>query len=175
MYEFARDTNITIPCTFTTTVQPPKSGVITWSRRPTDSTDPNVPFETILTFYYPDNSYDLSAGFDPKRFSVDVDFLKGKANLLINFLKLEDSTLYECAVQIRRDSVGKNVDTTNLVVLAAPSEPICEVQGIPQFGQNIHLICFSEEAFPAPQYKWQSHDVQNNLLLDPSSVAGKCY
>uniref|UniRef100_A0A3P9ID53 Ig-like domain-containing protein n=1 Tax=Oryzias latipes TaxID=8090 RepID=A0A3P9ID53_ORYLA len=167
-YDVPRGGNATIPCTFKTTVQNPKSAVITWSRRPNQ---PDAEDVVILTYFYPDESFDLTADFDPTRFSIDAKVLSGQANLLLRFLKLEDSMLYECSVQVRGDTTGNTAATTNVAVLVPPTKPICNVQGKPEYGQNINLTCVSEEASPSPTYKWEGYDVLNNLRpLDPKST-----
>uniref|UniRef100_A0A3P9ML43 Ig-like domain-containing protein n=1 Tax=Oryzias latipes TaxID=8090 RepID=A0A3P9ML43_ORYLA len=167
-YDVARGGNATIPCTFKTTVQNPKYAVITWSRRPNQ---PDAEDVVILTYFYPDESFDLAADFDPTRFSIDAKVLTGQANLLLKFLKFEDSMLYECRVQVRGDTTGNTAAITNVVVLVPPTKPILNVQGKPEYGQNINLTCVSEEASPSPTYKWESYDVQNNLRpLDPKST-----
>uniref|UniRef100_A0A3P9JMK1 Ig-like domain-containing protein n=1 Tax=Oryzias latipes TaxID=8090 RepID=A0A3P9JMK1_ORYLA len=57
-----------------------------------------------------------------------------------------------------------------------PTKPICNVQGKPEYGQNINLTCVSEEASPSPTYKWESYDVQNNLRpLDPKSTVSNLF
>ncbi|XP_023809112.1 cell surface A33 antigen [Oryzias latipes] len=167
-YDVPRGGNATIPCTFKTTVQNPKSAVITWSRRPNQ---PDAEDVVILTYFYPDESFDLSESFDPTRFSIDAKVLTGQANLLLKFLKFEDSMLYECRVQVRGDTTGNTAAITNVVVLVPPTKPILNVQGKPEYGQNINLTCVSEEASPSPTYKWESYDVLNNLRpLDPKST-----
>uniref|UniRef100_A0A3P9ML52 Ig-like domain-containing protein n=1 Tax=Oryzias latipes TaxID=8090 RepID=A0A3P9ML52_ORYLA len=171
LYDVPRGGNALIPCTFKTTVQNPWSAVITWSRRPNQ---PDAEDVVILTYFYPDESFDLAADFDPTRFSIDAKVLTGQANLLLKFLKLEDSMLYECRVQVRGDTTGNTAATTNVVVWVPPTKPICNVQGKPEYGQNINLTCVSDEASPSPTYKWESYDVQNNLrpLDSKSTVKG---
>uniref|UniRef100_A0A3B3I0E4 Ig-like domain-containing protein n=1 Tax=Oryzias latipes TaxID=8090 RepID=A0A3B3I0E4_ORYLA len=167
-YDVARGGSVTIPCTFKTPVQNPTAAVIIWSRKPDQPDAENV---AILTYFYPDESFDLAERFDPTRFSIEANVQTGQANLLLKSLKLEDSMLYECQVQIRGDTTGNKAAITNVMVWVPPTKPICNVQGKPEYGQNINLTCVSEEASPSPTYKWESYDVQNNLRpLDPQST-----
>ncbi|XP_023809114.1 cell surface A33 antigen-like [Oryzias latipes] len=168
LYDVPRGGNALIPCTFKTTVQNPRSAVITWSRRPNQ---PDAEDVVILTYFYPDTSFDLAEGFDPTRFSIGANVQTGQANLLLKSLKFEDSMFYECHVQVRGDTSGNTTATTNVVVWVPPTKPILNVQGKPEYGQNINLTCVSEEASPSPTYKWESYDVQNNLRpLDSKST-----
>uniref|UniRef100_A0A3P9LDQ2 Ig-like domain-containing protein n=1 Tax=Oryzias latipes TaxID=8090 RepID=A0A3P9LDQ2_ORYLA len=167
-YDVPRGGSATIPCTFKTPVQNPTAAVIIWYRKPDQPDAENV---AILTYFYPDESFDLAERFDPTRFSIEANVQTGQANLLLKSLKLEDSMLYECHVQIRGDTTGNKAAITNVMVWVPPTKPILNVQGKPEYGQNINLTCVSEEASPSPTYKWESYDVQNNLRpLDPKST-----
>lgn len=54
----------------------------------------------------------------------------------------------------------------------APSNPICKIKGVAEYGQNINLTCVSEEGSPAPTYQWQNYDVENVLRpLPPKATA----
>uniref|UniRef100_A0A8C7XSB0 Ig-like domain-containing protein n=1 Tax=Oryzias sinensis TaxID=183150 RepID=A0A8C7XSB0_9TELE len=172
MYEAANGSDTKIPCTFTTTITDPTAGVISWFRRDLETTTGN---ELILTYYYPDKSYDVPQNVDAKGFSIEADFLKGQADLLLKEVTPEDNMIYECRVQVRGDVEANNANSATLIVLAAPTTPICEVQGTPEYGQNINLTCVSNEASPPAEYKWESCDDQDNpRALDPKSTAGKC-
>ncbi|XP_035537963.1 cell surface A33 antigen-like [Morone saxatilis] len=151
LYEYARGDNITLPCTFK-----PKPGftpaqvIISWSAQET----------LILTHYYPEAETDITSDYEG-RVSLDVDVKKGKANLNLSSISLADNVNFECRLQIRSDDEGKPADYTRLVVLVAPSKPICKIQGKAEYGQNINLTCLSEEGSPTPTYKWESRDVSN--------------
>uniref|UniRef100_A0A3P8UB03 Ig-like domain-containing protein n=1 Tax=Amphiprion percula TaxID=161767 RepID=A0A3P8UB03_AMPPE len=95
------------------------------------------------------------------RASMDVDINSGKANLKLNSITLEDNKNFECRLNVPGDDEGKPAANTRLVVLVAPSTPICKIEGKAEYGQNINLTCKSEEGSPAPTYKWDSRDVQN--------------
>uniref|UniRef100_A0A3Q2CQT4 Ig-like domain-containing protein n=1 Tax=Cyprinodon variegatus TaxID=28743 RepID=A0A3Q2CQT4_CYPVA len=86
-----------------------------------------------------------------------------KADLKLSSITLDDNKEFECEVQIPSDDEGKLIDATRLIVLVAPSPPICKIEGKAEYGQNINITCKSEEGSPAPTYKWQSRDVRNAL------------
>ncbi|RVE74345.1 hypothetical protein OJAV_G00021090 [Oryzias javanicus] len=168
VYEALNGSDTTIPCKFETTIENPQSGVISWFRRDLNSTTRN---ELIVTYYYPDKSFDVAENVDTKGFAIDADFLKGKADLVIKDVEQEDNMIFECRVQIRGDNDGTNSNSATLVVLVAPSTPVCEVQGNPKNGEDIKLTCVSEEASPPAEYKWESLDAENNpRALEPNST-----
>ena len=51
------------------------------------------------------------------RVSLDVDVVKGKANLKLFSIAIADNKEFECRVQIPGDDEGKLADTARLVVL----------------------------------------------------------
>ncbi|KAK3530423.1 hypothetical protein QTP86_024450, partial [Hemibagrus guttatus] len=101
------------------------------------------------------------------RASLEVDIPKGSAILSLKSLTSKDSRVFQCTVKIPGDKQGKTSDTTSVVVLVAPSKPICNVQGKAEFYQNINLTCRSEEGTPPPTYKWESYDVTNKPRPNP--------
>ncbi|XP_068586707.1 cell surface A33 antigen-like [Cebidichthys violaceus] len=158
MYEFARGDNITLPCTFKPKTAPTKNTlvIITWS----GEAEGIEPDETqILTYYSINEVTDIKSQFEG-RVSLDVDIATGKANLKLYSIRLADNKEYKCLVNIPKDDEGNLADTTILVVLVAPSTPICEIQGKAQYGQNINLTCLSKEGSPKPVYSWKSEDVR---------------
>ncbi|KAI3377490.1 hypothetical protein L3Q82_008671, partial [Scortum barcoo] len=168
VYEVARGDNITLPCIFTTTSKSPSQIVITWSA----DVEGNPEEVQIVTYFY---SVSPSINIDTQyegRVSVDVDIAKGKADLKLSSITLADNTLFHCRVLIPGDKVGKPSDTARLLVLVAPSPPICKVQGKAEYGQNINLTCVSEEGSPTPTYKWDSRDTNNmpRLATDPRTT-----
>ncbi|XP_053471942.1 cell surface A33 antigen-like [Ictalurus furcatus] len=165
-YEFARGGNGTIPCNFKPQKADNPSIIISWTAHPDNPADSDI---GILTYYYfssAADNLDVTDGY-ANRASLQVDIAKGWANLTLSSLTLKDSRVYRCSVQIPKDSQGKPSDTTTVVVLVAPSKPICTVQGKAEFYQNISLTCFSEEGTPTPMYTWQSYDVSNNPRQNP--------
>ncbi|KAM4597217.1 uncharacterized protein V3H82_022928 [Fundulus diaphanus] len=156
-YEFAKGDNITLPCTFKSTLTNPSTVVISWS-----AAGPDTPAEEalIVTHYHPDGSTDIQSNYEG-RVSMDVNVASGKADLKLFSITMADNKKFECLVQIPKDNKGQPADTASLTVLVAPSKPICKIQGIAEYGQNINLTCYSEEGSPPPTYKWDSRDVMN--------------
>ncbi|XP_071344852.1 cell surface A33 antigen-like isoform X2 [Trachinotus anak] len=158
IYEYARGDNITLPCSFTP-AKPLTAGklvIISWS---VEAAQANAK-ETLILTYYSSGTTDIKSVYEG-RVSVDVDIPSGKANLKLSSITLADNKFFECRVQIPGDDEGKPADTARLVVLVAPSKPICKIQGKTEYGQNINLTCVSEEGSPPPTYKWESRDVRD--------------
>ncbi|KAK5915563.1 hypothetical protein CesoFtcFv8_001143 [Champsocephalus esox] len=156
VYEFARGDNITIPCTFKPK-GPPKYVVILWS---VEAAVVGAKEINIVTYYSDDNTTDIKALYEG-RLSLDVDVPAGKANLKLSNIKLEDNKLFECRLLIPLDDEGTPAATTRLVVLVAPSTPICKMQGKAEYGKNVNLTCLSNEGSPTPTYTWKSQDVRS--------------
>ncbi|XP_031702468.1 cell surface A33 antigen-like isoform X2 [Anarrhichthys ocellatus] len=170
IYEFARGDNITLPCNFKPKT-PSKDIVviITWSgdadRIESDETQ-------ILTYYSFNKRTDIKSKYEG-RVSLDVDVATGKADLKLYSIRLLDNKEYKCLAQIPGDDEGKSADTAVLVVLVAPSTPICKIEGKAQYGQNINLTCLSAEGSPAPAYSWKSEDVRKHPRMPAPRTTDK--
>ncbi|XP_026787505.3 glycoprotein A33 (transmembrane), paralog a [Pangasianodon hypophthalmus] len=165
-YELTRGGNGTIPCNFKPQKASNPSIIISWTAHPDNPDDSDI---AILTYYYlanAENQLDIDAAYTD-RASLQVDIAKGWANLTLKALTSKDSRVFQCEVKIPGDSIGKQSDTTVIVVLVPPSKPICAIQGTAEFYHNINLTCRSEEGTPKPTYGWQSYDGSNNPRPNP--------
>ncbi|GAA6074382.1 glycoprotein A33 (transmembrane), paralog a [Tachysurus ichikawai] len=88
------------------------------------------------------------------RADLQLDIPKGSAVLTLKSVTSKENRLFECIVRIPGDKQGKTSDTTSLVILVAPTKPICAIQGKVEYYQNINLTCRSEEGTPTPTYKF---------------------
>ncbi|XP_005466878.2 cell surface A33 antigen-like [Oreochromis niloticus] len=171
-YEYARGDNITLPCSFRTIVSITSQTqvVITWS----SLTQQTTIDETVIATYYHSSTptTDIDTDYEG-RVSVDVDVTQGKANLKLFSISLADNKNFECRVQIPGDRSGKQTAITNLVVLVAPSTPVCKIQGTAQYGQDITLTCASAEGSPNPTYSWKRFNVQNQSVPQDSRTTDK--
>uniref|UniRef100_A0A8C9WWX7 Ig-like domain-containing protein n=1 Tax=Sander lucioperca TaxID=283035 RepID=A0A8C9WWX7_SANLU len=156
VYEVARGKNVTLPCSITFQgTGTPKQTIVTWS-----ATD------DVLTYYSIDKNTDIGTLYEG-RVSLDVDAATANANLKLSSTTLDDNKVFRCHALIPSDKTGKTSATTRLVVLVAPSTPICTIQGKAEYGQNINLTCLSAEGSPPPTYSWQSLDVMNKPRVLP--------
>ncbi|CAL8379484.1 unnamed protein product [Arctogadus glacialis] len=165
-YEFARGDNITLPCDFLPNGKPP-SVIIIWT---VDLGGPNDPGTMILTHYSYSGETDVPPLYEG-RASLALDIAKGKADLKLSSITLQDNKVFSCRVQIPRDDEGTLADSARLVVLVAPSKPVCALQGKAEYGQNVNLTCLSAEGSPTPVYSWEQRDVRNTpRLRDPRTT-----
>uniref|UniRef100_A0AAY4EXD1 Ig-like domain-containing protein n=1 Tax=Denticeps clupeoides TaxID=299321 RepID=A0AAY4EXD1_9TELE len=107
-----------------------------------------------------DTGPDVEAAY-AGRINLRVSVPTGDVALTIMKLTLQENNKIRCKVQIPKDTSGKGYASTTLVVLVAPSPPVCRIVGTTEYFENINMTCASEEGSPAPTYKWQSYTVNN--------------
>ncbi|XP_035761651.1 glycoprotein A33 (transmembrane), paralog a [Neolamprologus brichardi] len=170
-YESARGDNITLPCSFKSAINinTAEAVVITWTAMALEA---NVKDATILTYYYPLKKTGITPAYKG-RVSLDVDVLNGKADLKLSSISLVDNKDFKCHVLIPDDEEGNQDASARLVVLVAPSTPVCKIQGTAQYGQDITLSCLSAEGSPPPTYSWERHNVQNQPVPQPPKTTDK--
>ncbi|XP_067116954.1 uncharacterized protein [Osmerus mordax] len=156
-YEYARGDNITIPCKYTPKKPDNKLVIVTWTAK---SINPDEPDTIVLTSYSSVSTVDVTDTYEG-RASIEEDVPTGKANLRLLSIGLQDNMDFECHVSIPGDDTGVLAATARLIVLVAPSPPLCKIQGSAEYGQNINLTCVSAEGSPTPTYSWQRRDVSN--------------
>uniref|UniRef100_A0A3B1IPH7 Glycoprotein A33 n=1 Tax=Astyanax mexicanus TaxID=7994 RepID=A0A3B1IPH7_ASTMX len=160
-YEFARGDNATIPCKFVP-LKPVNPIInIFWTAHPDVDGDPDIEILSAYISSAAAPTVDISSDYE-SRAKLQYDIPTGTANLQLISLTSADTRVHECKVSIPQDNKGKLSDTTRVVVLVAPSKPICKIQGVAEVGQNINLTCRSEEGTPTPTYQWKSYDTLNN-------------
>ncbi|XP_058626876.1 cell surface A33 antigen-like [Onychostoma macrolepis] len=160
-YKIARGDDAVIPCIFT-----PSATIssITWTADPDVKDDPEI---NVAAYFTTTNKITVYKKYKGRANIVDVDMVKGKASLKLQSVTSADTRDYECKVQDPDDEEGTLSDKASLVVLVAPSKPICNVVGKTEYFENIQLTCRSEEGTPTPTYKWQSYSVSNVPRLMP--------
>ncbi|XP_062390555.1 cell surface A33 antigen-like [Sardina pilchardus] len=157
-YEVARDDPVSMTCTFQTEIPNSPTVIITWTA---DADDPNEPQISIGAFYHPGNVVDINSAYEG-RATMKNDIAAGISTLSFSRVTMQENRVFQCKVQIPMDNDGQSADTTRLVVLVAPSQPVCNVQGEAEYGHNINLTCKSTEGSPTPIYKWERFDTSNN-------------
>ncbi|XP_028434963.1 cell surface A33 antigen-like [Perca flavescens] len=169
VYEVARGKSVTLPCSIKFQgTGTPKQVIVTWSAV---ADTPGAQEDDVLTYYSTDQSTDIGTLYEG-RVSLDVDAATANANLKLSSTTLDDNRLFKCHARIPSDLKGTPTATTRLVVLVAPTTPICTIQGKAEYGQNINLTCLSAEGSPPPIYTWQTLDAMNNpRALPPRATA----
>ncbi|XP_034050457.1 cell surface A33 antigen-like isoform X2 [Thalassophryne amazonica] len=166
MYEVARGDNVTLPCQFQPKTPDNPLVVVTWTADDTAG----VTEDDVAAYYYPLGRTDIKPDYEG-RVSLQADVPKGLVNLMLSSVTLKDNKSFHCHVLIPGDDKGTTKDTTRLLVLVAPSTPICKLIGDAEYFQNIQLTCKSEEGSPAPTYQWERRDVQDRPLpQDPKTT-----
>ncbi|KAI5621343.1 cell surface A33 antigen, partial [Silurus asotus] len=158
MYEVARGDEVIITCSFQPQNPVNRLIIISWIGEADGSFDDEG--ITFGTFYSDDGHVDINAMYEGK-VQIESDVSKKVSNLILKQVTLRESRRIKCIVQIPGDTEGRTSDSTSLVVLVAPSNPVCKIKGTAEYGQNISLSCVSEEGSPTPTYQWQSYDVKN--------------
>ncbi|XP_039600561.1 glycoprotein A33 (transmembrane), paralog a [Polypterus senegalus] len=156
-YDVARGDNITIPCTFQSALPVVTTATVEWSRISKDGTK-----ALILMYYWPDKDTDIADEYQ-NRAVFAGDMSRSIASVNISGISMADNGTIECNVNIKKDVSGKIQDITSLVVLVAPSTPVCSLEGKPEYGQDIRLLCKSAEGSPEPTYTWQSYSAENKM------------
>ncbi|KAK7162357.1 hypothetical protein R3I94_004880 [Phoxinus phoxinus] len=170
-YKIARGDDVVIPCAFTP--QPAAESVrITWTVAPDVAGDPAI---KILSFNSP-TQYNPNPN-PPKvqtkykgRVILKQDIAGGKADLQLLKVTSADNHFYECGVENVDNEEDGGSATTSLIVLVAPSTPVCKVEGTLEYSQDVKLSCRSEEGTPAPVYKWQRYDTNNRPQPNPDKA-----
>ncbi|KAE8621269.1 hypothetical protein XENTR_v10004745 [Xenopus tropicalis] len=148
--EAARGKNATLPCTYQSVAD--KTGsIIGWKKFDTQD-------EVISYYSGGDRTYgDAYTG----RVSFIGDPGVNNVGITMTQLTMQDNGTYQCEVIIPKDRKGTPTAKMDLVVLVAPTKPICGIEGTSEYGQDIKLKCNSVEGSPVPDYQWTSYNPQN--------------
>ncbi|KAI1885189.1 hypothetical protein AGOR_G00217620 [Albula goreensis] len=168
-YEVARGDDFTLPCKFETTQQNPPVIIVIWSALSPQAGQKGKP---VATYYHPSGQLDIPPAYEGKAtMKKDVD--GGNVDLFLKKVSMDENRVFECEVKIPMDDEGTPSAITTLVVLVAPSPPVCQVKGTAEYGRDINLTCFSEEGSPDPKYSWKRHTVQNQPVPLPPRATDK--
>ncbi|XP_014650842.1 PREDICTED: V-set and immunoglobulin domain-containing protein 1 isoform X1 [Ceratotherium simum simum] len=137
--------DVTLVCTYTTTVASRDQLSIQWSFFHKKELQP-------VSIYYSEGGQSAAIGQFKGRIvgSNEPD----NASITISHMQPADSGIYICDVNNPPDFVGKNQGILNVSVLVKPSKPFCSIQGIPETGHPISLSCLSVLGTPSPVYYW---------------------
>ncbi|XP_045673538.1 V-set and immunoglobulin domain-containing protein 1 isoform X1 [Phyllostomus hastatus] len=102
--------------------------------------------------YYSEGGQAASSGRFKDRIVVSNE--PDNASITILHIQPADSGTYTCDVNNPPDFDGNNQGILTVSVLVKPSKPFCSIQGIPKTGQPISLSCLSVLGTPSPVYHW---------------------
>lgn len=137
--------NVTLICTYTSTVASRDNLSIQWSFSSEKELRP-------ITIYYSEGGQAASSGRFKDRIVVSNE--PDNASITILHIQPADSGTYTCDVNNPPDFDGNNQGILTVSVLVKPSKPFCSIQGIPKPGQPISLSCLSVLGTPSPVYHW---------------------
>ncbi|XP_067298998.1 glycoprotein A33 (transmembrane), paralog a [Pseudorasbora parva] len=165
VYKIARDDTVTIPCKFTPQTSPTAQVRVTWKAAPDKPEDPVI---SIVTYNGPTSIKVQSKYRGRATFIHDIP--NGKADLQLQKVTSTDTRSYECNVEDVNNEEDAVSDTASLIVLVAPTPPVCKIEGVAEYFQDIKLTCHSAEGTPAPTYKWQSYTTANVPRPNPNKA-----
>ncbi|KAM7045030.1 V-set and immunoglobulin domain-containing protein 1 isoform 2-T2 [Molossus nigricans] len=152
--------NVTLVCTYTSTVTSRDDLSIQWSLHNNKESQP-------ITIYYSEGGQAASIGRFKDRIVVSNE--PDNASITIFHMQPEDSGTYTCDVNNPPDFDGNNQGIITVDVLVKPSKPFCSIQGIAETGRPISLSCHSMLGTPSPVYYWYKLEgrdiipVENNV------------
>lgn len=167
--EVARGDNVTLPCTYQSSTAPEKRK-FTMARW--NLINPNPEENPIEVIVYTTDELSTVGNQYTNRVSFVGDVEQGTASILLLNVHVMDNGTYRCEIIIPSDATGTKIAKASLLVLVAPSKPICQIVGTAEYGQNIQLTCKSEEGSPVPTYNWESYSPQNQPRPTPTSQEG---
>ncbi|XP_041806979.1 cell surface A33 antigen-like [Chelmon rostratus] len=162
IYEADGGGDVTLICVFIPAGPIGNTFMLEWEAYPDN---PGDTMKSVATFYI-NNVVDIARDYEG-RASLEVDMNKKESALHLTKLTGKDSRRYQCRVKIPNDDVGITAATTSLLVLVAPSVPVCRINGKAEYWQNIDLTCKSEEGSPTPEARWERKRLDNIAIPFP--------
>ncbi|NXF47548.1 VSIG1 protein, partial [Oceanites oceanicus] len=144
--------NATLLCTYTSS-GPPGNFFIQWSFYSAKETQQ-------YTIYYYSEGQSYSYGEFQNRITAATG--PGNASITISNMQPSDTGSYTCEVFSPQGDAGQSQKSVIVSVLVKPSTPICKIEGMPEKGHLIYLLCKCEEGLPHPTYHW--YKVDENTL-----------
>ncbi|XP_028249374.1 cell surface A33 antigen-like [Parambassis ranga] len=155
-YEVARGGDISMTCSFVPARPVVNNFVLSWEAYPDKDGDA---LKSVAT-YFLNSPIDIAPAYEGRAF-LEVDITNQVSTLRLTKVTMQDNRRYQCSVKIPGDDEGTTAASTSLLVLVAPSAPVCILQGKAEYFHNVTLTCKSEEGSPLPAYDWKSNSVNN--------------
>ncbi|XP_008273830.1 cell surface A33 antigen [Stegastes partitus] len=155
-YEVARGAAITLTCSFVPAVDDLTTLLLSWEANPDVAGEP---MKAVASYFY-NRPVNVAPDYEGRAF-LEVDMTTRTSTLRLTKVTMQDNRSYQCSVNIFNDDEGTLAAVTSLLVLVAPSAPICIIKGTTEYFHNITLSCKSEEGSPTPTYDWTSYSVTN--------------
>eukprot|EP00075_Anas_platyrhynchos_P032103 XP_027321356.1 V-set and immunoglobulin domain-containing protein 1 isoform X2 [Anas platyrhynchos] len=140
--------NATLLCTYTSS-QPLGNFFIQWSFYSAKESQ-------LHTIYYYSGGQSYSYGEFKNRITAATG--PGNASITISNMQPSDTGSYTCEVFSPLNDAGQSQKSVIVNVLVKPSKPFCKIEGTPEKGHLIYLLCKCEEGLPHPTYHWYKVD-----------------
>ncbi|XP_010148717.1 PREDICTED: V-set and immunoglobulin domain-containing protein 1 [Eurypyga helias] len=114
----------------------------------------------LHTIYYYSEGQSYSYGEFANRITAATG--PGNASITISNMQPSDTGSYTCEVFSPQGEAGQSQKSVIVNVLVKPSKPFCKIEGTPEKGHLIYLLCNCEEGLPRPTYHWYKVD-ENKL------------
>ncbi|KFQ24404.1 V-set and immunoglobulin domain-containing protein 1, partial [Merops nubicus] len=144
--------NATLLCTYTTS-GPLGNFFIQWSFYSAKEMQ-------LHTIYYYLGGQSYTYGAFKNRITAATG--PGNASITISNMQPSDTGSYTCEVFSPQGDSGQSQKSVIVSVLVKPSKPFCKIEGTPEKGHLIYLLCNCEEGLPRPSYRW--YKAQENSL-----------
>ncbi|XP_015715971.1 V-set and immunoglobulin domain-containing protein 1 [Coturnix japonica] len=144
--------NATLLCTYTSS-QPLGNFFIQWSFYSAKESQ-------LHTIYYYSEGQSYSYGEFKNRITAATS--PGNASITISNMQPSDTGSYTCEVFSPQDGAGQSQKSVIVSVLVKPSKPFCKIEGTPEKGHLIYLLCKCDQGLPLPTYRW--YKVDENTL-----------
>uniref|UniRef100_A0A8C9L837 V-set and immunoglobulin domain-containing protein 1 n=1 Tax=Pavo cristatus TaxID=9049 RepID=A0A8C9L837_PAVCR len=144
--------NATLLCTYTSS-QPLGNFFIQWSFYSAKESQ-------LHTIYYYSEGQSYSYGEFKDRITAATS--PGNASIMISNMQPSDTGSYTCEVFSPQDDAGQSQKSVIVNVLVKPSKPFCKIEGTPEKGHLIYLLCKCDQGLPHPTYRW--YKVDENTL-----------
>nr|AAD17523.1 ChT1 [Gallus gallus] len=144
--------NATLLCTYTSS-QPLGNFFIQWSFYSAKESQ-------LHTIYYYSEGQSYSYGEFKDRITAATS--PGNASITISNMQPSDTGSYTCEVFSPQDDAGQSQKSVIVNVLVKPSKPFCKIEGTPEKGHLIYLLCKCDQGLSHPTYRW--YKVDENTL-----------
>ncbi|XP_010085588.1 PREDICTED: V-set and immunoglobulin domain-containing protein 1-like [Pterocles gutturalis] len=114
----------------------------------------------LHTIYYYSGGQSYSYGEFNNRITAATN--PGNASITISNMQPSDTGSYTCEVFSPQGDAGQSQKSLIVNVLVKPSRPFCKIEGTPEKGHLIYLLCACQEGLPHPTYHW--YKVEENTL-----------
>ncbi|NXU48065.1 VSIG1 protein, partial [Turnix velox] len=144
--------NATLLCTYTSS-GPLGNFFIQWSFYSAKESQ-------LHTIYYYSGGQSYTYGEFKNRITAATG--PGNASITISNMQPSDTGVYTCEVFSPQGDAGQSQKSVIVNVLVKPSKPFCKIEGTPEKGHLIYLLCRCEDGLPRPTYHWYKVD-ENSL------------